>query len=287
MHDKNTCDPCDAINGTVFGDSDDPAAVAAARAAYPAGGYIACEGRERCRGTVFGLYQMAPAKKTAYAPPGVTAGPDAAGKVFAQVAQDYPPSATAWMHHARWAGPTTVPLDHITPMLKWMDGADPEHVAEFVERRQHGKKLKPVILVKTPSSDQLLLVDGHHRYLAEAELAEPIRAFIGTVDADHGPWETMHDHQHGGSGRGDGSPSNSATLSKTQVHYRDATDTGRRCGTCSMFRDPHACTLVKGLIQPDGVCDRWDAKPTSAALLRRVLTDGYAPVEFAQLGGAR
>lgn len=63
IHDANTCDPCEQINGTVFGSSDDPGALTAARAAYPAGGYIACEGRERCRGTVFGVYN-APAKTT-------------------------------------------------------------------------------------------------------------------------------------------------------------------------------------------------------------------------------
>jgi hypothetical protein len=133
---------------------------------------------------------------------------DAAAKVYEQVSRDYPPAAMAWMHHAAWTGPVNVPLDHVQPMMQWMDGADPDHVAEFVQRRQAGKKLKPVLLVKTPGSPMLLLVDGHHRYLAEAELGEPVRAWIGTVDADHGDWEVMHDFQleppaGGGAGRGD------------------------------------------------------------------------------------
>ena len=51
--DKATCDRCEEINGTVFGDTDDPAAVAEAFAAYPMGGYTLCEGRDRCRGTLF------------------------------------------------------------------------------------------------------------------------------------------------------------------------------------------------------------------------------------------
>jgi phage portal protein BeeE len=120
---------------------------------------------------------------------------EAAAKAFEQQAQDYPPHAMAWMHHAQWMGPVKVPIDHIDPVMKWMDGADPDHVQEFVERRQAGKKLKPVILVKTPGNDKLLLVDGHHRYLAEAELDEPVRAFIGTVDADEGEWTEMHKYQ--------------------------------------------------------------------------------------------
>lgn len=140
--------------------------------------------------------------------PPVLAKKDAAAKVFEQMAEDYPPSAMAWMHHATWIGPVHVPLDSIQPQWKWMDGADPDHVAEFVERRRKGKKLKPLLLVKTPGSHLYFLVDGHHRYLAEAELGEAPRCFIGTVDSDHGDWETMHEHQlcpsaGGGAGRGD------------------------------------------------------------------------------------
>lgn len=120
---------------------------------------------------------------------------DAGAKVFEQQAQDYPPAAMAWMHHADWKGPVSVPLDHIRPQLKWMDGADPDHVADFAKKLRKGRKVKPVLLVKTPSSQQLLLVDGHHRYLAYAELDEPVRGYIGTVDTDHGDWEQMHDFQ--------------------------------------------------------------------------------------------
>lgn len=46
------------------------------------------------------------------------------------------------------------------------------------------------------------------------------------------------------------------TRTKVSVHYRDGT-TKRHCGNCTMFRAPHACTLVKGEIRRDGVCDRW------------------------------
>jgi hypothetical protein len=138
----------------------------------------------------------------------VLARKDAAARVFEQVAQDYPASAMGWMHHATWTGPVRVPLDHIQPQMEWMDGADPDHVAGFVKRRQAGKKLRPLLLVKAPGSDLLQLVDGHHRFLAEAELGEAPRAWIGTVSEDHGPWESMHEHQRepsagGGPGRGD------------------------------------------------------------------------------------
>jgi len=48
--DKNTCGPCQAIDGHEFTD------LAAAQAAYPTGGYADCEGFARCRGTVMGLW---------------------------------------------------------------------------------------------------------------------------------------------------------------------------------------------------------------------------------------
>lgn len=66
-----------------------------------------------------------------------------------------------------------------------------------------------------------------------------------------------------------GSP---AKVSKESVNYRMAgTDGGgesaegmRRCGTCSMFLAPGACTLVSGIINPAGVCDRWEPVNTGS-----------------------
>lgn len=76
IHDKATCDPCDLIDGHEFGYSDDPAAVASAHAAYPVGGYIACKGEDRCRGTLFAVMQVAPAPVSYFsAPPRADAAP--------------------------------------------------------------------------------------------------------------------------------------------------------------------------------------------------------------------
>jgi hypothetical protein len=48
--DSNTCKPCNRIHGTVLPSLD------AARLAYGGAGYLFCEGGERCRGTVVGLW---------------------------------------------------------------------------------------------------------------------------------------------------------------------------------------------------------------------------------------
>jgi 2'-5' RNA ligase len=44
--DRNSCSPCRQVDGTQY------ATLAAARAAYPTGGYVGCEGGPRCRGTL-------------------------------------------------------------------------------------------------------------------------------------------------------------------------------------------------------------------------------------------
>lgn len=120
---------------------------------------------------------------------------DAAEDVFEQEAEDYPPSAMAWIHEARWKGPVDVPADHIDPDMSRMDKADPKHVSDFVTNIKKGKKLKPVILIKVPGKDKLQLIDGHHRYLADVEMKHSVRAFIGTVPHDKGPWDKMHSQQ--------------------------------------------------------------------------------------------
>jgi hypothetical protein len=120
---------------------------------------------------------------------------DAAAKAYQQQAKDFPPEATEWMHHAAWSGPVKVPLAHIDPAMQEMREVDSDVVERFVKKIKAGKNLKPVILVKVPGDPQLYLVDGHHRYLASAQMDQPVRAFIGTVGTKHGAWETMHDYE--------------------------------------------------------------------------------------------
>lgn len=50
--DGHTCEPCRDIDGTLFGSTANAASIVAARAAYPFGQYVDCEGRQRCRGTI-------------------------------------------------------------------------------------------------------------------------------------------------------------------------------------------------------------------------------------------
>ena len=53
-------------------------------------------------------------------------------------------------------------------------------------------------------------------------------------------------------------------LAKDQVNYRKALDWSKRCGVCTMFREPNGCTLVRGIIDKHFTCDRFDPKHDEA-----------------------
>jgi hypothetical protein len=57
LNDSNTCSPCHEIDGRWLGNTDDMATVELSYPAGAYGGYIGCLGRERCRGTVVGVWR--------------------------------------------------------------------------------------------------------------------------------------------------------------------------------------------------------------------------------------
>ena len=73
--DRNTCRPCRDIDGTLIGENTDPDIAAKIQALYPGGGYLLCQGRDRCRGTISALW-LPPtgAEKAAALEPGLLAG---------------------------------------------------------------------------------------------------------------------------------------------------------------------------------------------------------------------
>ena len=49
-------------------------------------------------------------------------------------------------------------------------------------------------------------------------------------------------------------------ITKDAAKYERAKSSTKRCGTCSMFRPPLSCTLVKGEIAASAVCKYWEAR---------------------------
>jgi HK97 family phage portal protein len=55
VNDANQCGQCRRVDGKWLGNSDDP--LQPWKATYPTGGYVHCEGRSRCRGTVVAIWR--------------------------------------------------------------------------------------------------------------------------------------------------------------------------------------------------------------------------------------
>lgn len=55
--DSNTCKPCRAIDGHYIGSTADGVSMAEVERLYPMGGYVDCLGRDRCRGTITGVWR--------------------------------------------------------------------------------------------------------------------------------------------------------------------------------------------------------------------------------------
>ncbi|MGW7001421.1 phage portal protein [Streptomyces sp. NPDC054933] len=135
-------------------------------------------------------------------PPGTAAKhdghADATHEVYAYLARHYPASVLEWVKDAHWHGPTTIGLADID-MARRPGGARDEHkVDQLVHAIEDGTPPPhPIVLVDTPSNGKLEIADGWHRTLAfkKAGLTS-IRAWIGTVDTDTGPWgKEMNEHK--------------------------------------------------------------------------------------------
>jgi len=108
------------------------------------------------------------------------------------LARTYPEDARTWVEQATWSGPQKVALDDIATTRR-PGGRDQEKVqgmAASLVRDPDGEVAAPIVVVKTPSSDKLKVADGYHRTLAHRRVGhDKIDAYVGTVEADEGPWD--------------------------------------------------------------------------------------------------
>lgn len=122
-------------------------------------------------------------------------------KVYQQLADRFPKEAIAWVKLIRWDPASKIPLNEFDTAdeQSWAAYRAPDHVAREVQDYKDGKN-DPIVGVVGPGpTDQILIIDGHHRYLAREKMDKnTVLSYIGHVPRDEGPWKYTHLSQKGG-----------------------------------------------------------------------------------------
>lgn len=160
-----------------------------------------------------GVPPIVPEHEIANFPSGRGRAPNAVGKnasdltepntveaehVMNQMRKNYPEKSIQWMHKATWIGPVGVPLDTIDfdDEDKWAASHQPDAVSRFADGiKQNVAYTHPVIMVVKPGKHRAVVIDGHHRTLAYRSLERPVKAYVGYLNQDQGPWDETHSSQ--------------------------------------------------------------------------------------------
>lgn len=248
------------------------------------------------RGTVNQSKDTAGARAAKNAPPKATGGlknrsvakhfspqdtGDVRKRVMQQMKPNFPKHSMQWMKDYPWTGPEMVPTEMFdtSDENNWAAAHEPDKVKAFVKRVKDGAH-KPIVAAKVPGSNKLRIIDGHHHFKAYDQLGYPAPAYVVHTDKNFGPWDETHSFQKvsdspTGSGyesgdKGGGVKKSTPKATKQAVDYRPSTGP-RACGNCSMFKKSSGtCSLVIGHIEPQDVCDEWNAKPGLEALQKKV-----------------
>ncbi len=143
---------------------------------------------------------------------------DVAAQVYEHLLEDYPAKSLGWIPKVGPWHLAEVPVDEIDfdNANKWR--ASHEDITPYVEKiRKAGGDWKPIVLVKRPNSDKLMIVDGHHRTLAYKTLGWPVKAYVAHVPTVTGDWDTLHDLQKKSSSKGSWADENSPSWTASQM----------------------------------------------------------------------
>jgi SPP1 gp7 family putative phage head morphogenesis protein len=115
-----------------------------------------------------------------------------------QLRKNYPEHALGWVDDARWIGPVLVPHDRVDydDVGSWAASHQAARVGQFADDIEHGRAhLHPVVAVQEPGESKIKIIDGHHRTLAYKKLGRRVKAYVGMVGRDGGPWDETHSFQ--------------------------------------------------------------------------------------------
>lgn len=120
-------------------------------------------------------------------------------QVYRQLHDRFPKQSIEWVKTIRWDPADKVSLDDFDTQdeTNWAAYKNPAHVEREVEQYENGEN-DPIIAIK-PGDGPLIIVDGHHRYLARRKMGKSrAMTFVGHVPAGDGPWLYTHLSQKGG-----------------------------------------------------------------------------------------
>lgn len=123
-------------------------------------------------------------------------------QVYTQMLTRFPPDSIAWIKTVRWDPAEKIDLDEFetSDVSDWAASHDPKRVDHEVEKWQSGEA-NPIVAVQV-GDGPLMIVDGHHRYLARQRMHKGrVLAFVGHVPTAVGPWSETHLSQKGGNSK--------------------------------------------------------------------------------------
>lgn len=117
--------------------------------------------------------------------------------VYNFMLQRFPAKALGWVKKARWIGPVAVDTGRVDvdDVDSWAASHQQDRVDHFADKLSNGKPVKPGVVVQEPGDDKVVIVDGHHRFLAAKQAGVPYMAYVGFVGKDGGPWDQTHTYQ--------------------------------------------------------------------------------------------
>lgn len=121
-------------------------------------------------------------------------------QVYDQLSKRFPKSSIEWVKSARWDPAEKIDLDEFDTASRsdWAAATDPKQVDREVQKWQD-KTADPIVAIQVGSSPQLIIVDGHHRYIARERMHKSrVLAYVGRVPNSNGPWMETHLYQKGG-----------------------------------------------------------------------------------------
>lgn len=115
-------------------------------------------------------------------------------KVMTYLRKNYPADTLYWVRDAEWQL-KEVPLVSIQMSRRPGGARETDKVKSIAQAVKDGQKMEPVVLVETPGTGKLKIADGYHRTLGfEHANKSSIKAWVGKVKAEKGPWDKeMHE----------------------------------------------------------------------------------------------